>query len=698
MNKLNRWIIPSLGLLALLVLAGGSIVLAQDDPQFTYAGDIAAPEFPEGLSWLNVDEPLTLEELQGKIVVLDFWTYGCINCIHVIPDLKQLEAEYPDELVVIGVHSAKFENESVTENIRQIVQRYEVVHPVVNDAEFTVWNTYGANAWPSLYVIDPLGNVVGRHAGEGVYEVLQPVIDTMAQEFGVAGLIDTTPIAFSPELDDLSPTPLLFPGAVHVDAENNRLFIADTGNNRIVITRLDNYEVQQIIGTGSEGLVDGDYTIATFNKPHGMTLVDNILYVADTNNHVIRAIDLDSGTVSTVAGTGEMAQALMQAGPATETQFRSPWDVVEQDGVLYIAMAGSHQLWEMDLAAGTVAPFAGNAREDLIDGPRLDAELAQPSGLAIDNGWVYFTDSESSSIRRADIAENGMVETIVGPVSEPQGRLFTFGDVDGTFDEVRLQHPLGVAFDENGRAYISDTYNNKIKLIDPAARTSETVIGQLQGGYFDGDADAALLDEPGGLAYHDGRLFIADTNNHAIRVLDVEANSLVSVIFPNVSVLLPQDTAAVDTAPIDYGNTLDSLLGGETLVLDVQTVGPGQGTILVDAVMPFGYKLNASAPFTAQWEQDTVVDVATDVENYQVITPDLPIEFPVNLTEGETNLSVDLTIYWCEAINETLCFVERGTVVLPVVVTDEAPGSVISLSYQLTPPDNPEDEGFNFGS
>jgi thiol-disulfide isomerase/thioredoxin len=670
-------------LLILLALLLPTFAQAQDAEDFTYAGEIEAPPFPNDLAWLNVERPLTLEDLRGKVVLLDFWTYGCINCIHVIPELKRLEAEFPTQLVVVGVHSAKFEGEGVTDNIRQIVQRYEVVHPIINDSEFEVWRTYGVQAWPTIGLIDPLGRVVGGKPGEGVYDFFQPIIQTMVEEYGAAGLLNESPLPLRPEIEQMADTPLRFPGKVLVDAPGNRLFIADSGHHRLVITTLDSFEVLHVIGAGEIGLADGDYTTARFNAPQGLSLDGNSLYVADTNNHAIRLVDLQTQQVTTIAGTGLMEVSQMQPGEALSTNLRSPWDVLAHEDILYIAMAGSHQLWTLDLSDQTLAPFAGNGREDLIDGPRLESELAQPSGLALAGAWLYFADSESSSIRRAGLGEGGVVETVIGPVNEPQARLFTFGDVDGGIDQARLQHPLAVTVDEAGLLYIADTYNNKIKLIDPVAQTSTTFAGDVDGGYFDGVGGEALFDEPGSLGYAEGKLYVADTNNHAIRVIEAATGEVSTVLFPNVSLLLEEATAA--SAPLD--TNLGDVFGSDKVIrLDPQTVAPGAGQILVDAVMPFGYKLNAQAPFTAVWASDATVSLDDSQLSYQQILPELPIAFPVTLSEGQTELSVDLTIYWCEAINETLCFVERGTVVLPITVSASASSSDLRLDYTLTPP------------
>lgn len=305
---MRRKFITSLGMLAVMIGVGLGIrqlTQAQDD-DFTYAGTVNAPEFPSSVDWLNVSQPLSMDELEGKIVLLDFWTYGCINCIHVIPDLKQLEEEYSDYLVVIGVHSAKFDNEGQTNNIAQIVRRYDVEHPVINDADFVVWQAYGAQAWPTQVLIDPAGKIVGGRAGEGVYEALQPIIAVMVDEYGAAGLLNSEPIAKLVPLADAD-TPLSYPGKLLANPSSNRLFITDTDHNRIVITALDDPSDVTIIGTGEQGYVDGTYGQAQFDNPQGLALDGNVLYVADTGNHAIREIDLSTQTVRTLVGTGEQA-------------------------------------------------------------------------------------------------------------------------------------------------------------------------------------------------------------------------------------------------------------------------------------------------------------------------------------------------------------------------------------------------------
>lgn len=469
-----------------------------------YAGSTPAPDFPPGLDWINTGgQALSLDDIKGRVVLLDFWTYGCINCQHIIPDLKKLQAEYGNALVVIGVHSAKFAREGKTENIRKIALRYGRTEPIVNDKDFQIWRSYGVHAWPTLVLIDPAGNAIGKLAGEGHYALLDEIIGGTIAQFAKTDQIKRTPLPFTSALQ-MPDTPLLFPGKVLADAQGGRLFIADSNHNRIVVTDFTG-AVQTVIGSGTAGLRDGNFTQAQFHGPQGMTLADaNTLYVVDTLNSAIRVVDLQQRTVRTVAGTGEQRYLRSDEYPAQGTPLNSPWDVLWHDGVLYIAMAGQHQLWTYDPITQQLAVFAGDRREALDDGPRLNASFNQPSGLAIADDILYVADAEASAIRAIELA-GGEVRTLVGT------GLFEFGDRDGVGNQVLLQHPLGIsAWD--GLLYLADTYNGKLKVLNPRNRRVDTLT--------DG------LDEPGGLDVANGKVFIADTNHHVIKVYDLETEQL----------------------------------------------------------------------------------------------------------------------------------------------------------------------------
>ena len=441
--------------------------------------------------------------------------------MHIFPQLRKLERKYASELSVVGVHSAKFTAEKETQNVRKAILRYEIDHPVVNDDEFQVWQQYAVRAWPTLMFIDPEGKVIGKHEGEIPFEAFDDLIGNMVDEYDSKGLIDRRPLHFKLEREKEWERPLSFPGKVLADAGGGRLIISDSNHNRIVVSSLDG-EVIAVAGSGARGLADGGYSDAAFNDPQGAALDGDLLYVADTKNHAIRLIDLAEKSVSTIAGTGQQASAFHGGGNARFVQLSSPWDVALSEGTLFIAMAGFHQLWRMDLRSGDIRPHAGSGRERIVDGPMASAQLAQPSGIVTDGELLYFTDSETSAVRTAGMTSSGNVATIVGQ------DLFTFGDVDGMGDEVRLQHPLGIEL-VDGSLLITDTYNNKIKRVLPEARGAMSFLGSGEPGLADGPGKTAKFHEPGGLSAADGQLYVADTNNHVIRVADLESGEVRSL-------------------------------------------------------------------------------------------------------------------------------------------------------------------------
>jgi thiol-disulfide isomerase/thioredoxin len=482
---------------------------------------IHAPELRGGTEWFNVGAPLTLRALKGKVVLLDFWTYGCVNCLHVLPDLKRFEEKYGDSLVIIGVHSAKFTNERKSENIRRIIVRYEIDHPVVNDAAFAIWNAYGARAWPTQVLIDPEGYVVATASGEGHAEGFDRAIEAVIHVFDEQGKIDRTPLAMSPERARLAALPLRFPGKVLADERSGRLFVADSSHNRILVATPDG-RTTAVIGDGRAGNVDGAFEAARFYRPQGLAIDGDRLYVADTENHVVRAADLAARRVSTLAGTGQQGAWGGQGGRATEVSLSTPWDVCLAGHLLMVAMAGTHQVWLIDLDRGLALPYAGTGREARVDGAVDEAGFAQPSGLALAGQSLIVADSESNIIRAIDLPPANIVRTLAG------GDLFDFGDRDGTGDDVRLQHPLGVAW-QAPRVFVADTYNHRIKVLDPSTRVVRAFAGDGTAGHVDGALATARFDEPGGVSAGFGALYVADTNNHAIRRIDLAAGEVVTL-------------------------------------------------------------------------------------------------------------------------------------------------------------------------
>ena len=436
--------------------------------------------------------------------------------MHIFPQLRKLEEKYQEELVVVGVHSAKFTSEKDTANIEKAIRRLELEHPVVNDKDFRVWSQYSARAWPTLYVVDPEGNILGRHEGEITFDAFDRVIGDMITEFEVRGTLDRTPIPGLSVHKEEGGT-LSFPSKIIADEKGSRLFVSDSNHNRVLSISLDG-KILDVIGGGDVGLEDGDYADAKFHHPHGLTLSGDSLYVADTENHAIRRINLRERRVETIAGTGEQARTFHDGGVGS-VALNSPWDLTCLDGMLYIAMAGFHQLWVMHLESGYVGPFAGSGREGIKDGSLRNAMLAQPTGIDTDGDTIYFADSETSAVRTATRGESGKVNTLVGT------GLFDFGDKDGVGDRALLQHVQGVCWHE-GMLYITDTYNNKIKRIEPLTQAVVSFTGLGDTGFEDGPAREALFYEPEGLAIANGKMYIADTNNHAIRVATLSTGSV----------------------------------------------------------------------------------------------------------------------------------------------------------------------------
>ncbi|MEV4712213.1 NHL domain-containing thioredoxin family protein [Micromonospora sp. NPDC049374] len=436
---------------------------------------VRAPEL-RGRAWLNTGgRQLTLADLRGKITIADFWTFCCINCLHVLDELRPLEQKYADVLVVIGVHSPKFEHEKDADALAAAVERYGVHHPVLDDPELDMWQQYAARAWPTLAVIDPEGYVVATMAGEGHADGLARLIDDLIATHEAKGTLHRGDGPYVPLAEP--ETTLRFPGKA-VALPDGGLLVSDSARHRLVELAADAETVVRGIGTGERGRTDGSAGAATFSEPQGLCLLPPQvaevagydLVVADTVNHLLRGVRLATGEVLTVAGTGRQWRSTVDdhAHDARSVDLSSPWDVAWYDDKIVIAMAGIHQLWWFDPIKRTAGMYAGTTVEALRDGPLSEAWLAQPSGLAVstDGNRLWVADSETSAIR---YVENGVLGTAVG-----QG-LFDFGHVDGPAAQALLQHPLGVCALPDGSVLIADTYNGAVRRYDPAGDRVATV-------------------------------------------------------------------------------------------------------------------------------------------------------------------------------------------------------------------------------
>lgn len=499
-----------------------------------------ALEFPN-FRWLNVnaDERLSLARLKGHIVVLDFWTYCCINCMHMIAELARLEHKYRDKQVVfIGVHSAKFYNEHEHRNIEQAIMRYEIKHPVIVDEDMRIWRMYDVNAWPTIVIIDPLGYVVYKRSGEGQGEIIDEILELLLDKYAKSGKLAREPLNMYANTAVHKPvnTLLSFPGKLAFSPDGSMLALTDSNNNRVLILAPDEHEnhdsngfkakiVESIGRSGAKGLMDGSFDDALFFRPQGIVWMDDHrIFVADTENHALRLVDLKERRVSTIAGNGKQGY-YSNGGYGRSISLNSPWDLAysREHRALFIAMAGLHQIWLYSIDDSIVRPFAGSGYEGILDSTLEHAQFAQPSGLSIQGDNLYVADSESSSIRLVDIKRR-RVSTIIGK------DLFIFGHRDGRLDEALLQHPLGVSAID-GRVYVADTYNHAIRLADLSRNEVSTLIGR--NGSLEckvDDSCTLMLYEPSDVKVKDNLLYIADTNNHLIRVFSTDERMLYTLV------------------------------------------------------------------------------------------------------------------------------------------------------------------------
>ena len=413
--------------------------------------------------------------------------------------MRELESKYSRELVVVGVASGKFHAERVTGRIRDASIRLDAIHPVLNDRQFRTWRSYAVSAWPTLVAVDPAGYVVGAHAGEFAAEMLFPFIDGLIQNAKMRGTLNSEPLHFAADEPTNPPRTLKYPGKIAIDG--NRIAVADSGNHRVIIAALNegpaSAAIQIVVGNGKPGLADGRE--GQLNSPQGITFAGETLFIADTENHAIRAFDIVRKELRTVTGTGNQlrTRADREAGAMS-----SPWDLTLVGNTLFVAMAGTHQIWSVDIATGKSRVHSGAGGEDIRDGENDNALLAQPMGIVSRDNRLYFADSESSAIRWSDASDDGAVGTIVGT------GLFDFGDVDGTGDDVRLQHAQGLAFRRDGALLVADSYNDCIKIVDIKTRSSTTWVRGLS--------------EPSGMACSETHVYVADTNAHRVAVIDLE--------------------------------------------------------------------------------------------------------------------------------------------------------------------------------
>lgn len=494
-HTMFRHLLLAATFLAALVVTGRSVAAPEPAPRPT--------PFPASVTWYNVAQPLTWQDLQGRVVLLDFFTPGCINCVHMLPVEERLAQRFGKQLVIIGINSPKFSNSKTAAGLQTFMAVHDIRHPVVLDADYRIWNAWHVFAWPTFFLIGSNGNVLQRMIGERTFEQLaEPIAQALSR---------------APAPESLPPLPMQSPPAAAsaleapggVAVSGKWVAISDTGHDRVILATKSG-QLRAVFGAAcadgdNDGDDDGDTAAVGFSRPHGLTFHAGRLFVADTEGQRVRVIDWQAGTVTTLAGSGQRAYVAAGTFAAAEAQLNSPWDVAWAGGKLYVSMAGNHAIWRYDPATQTIGPWAGSGREGLRNGNRQRAEFAQPSGLDAHAGTLYVAGPESSSIRAIDLTK-GSVDTLIG-----QG-LFKFGLRDGKAAQALLQHAEDVIW-HDGALYIADTFNNALRRLDLDTMRVATV--------------TTALDHPQALAVlAPNKLLVAESGGDRIDAVNLDTGAV----------------------------------------------------------------------------------------------------------------------------------------------------------------------------
>ena len=613
-------------------------------------GHPRAPDLDRVGTWLGTDRPLLLRgALKGRVVLLDFWTSGCVNCLHALPVYRALEERFRGQpFQVVGIHSGKFDAEKEVSAVAEAMARHGIDHPVGTDSDLVVWDQYAIHGWPTSVLVDARGYAVAWFRGEPKLATLTAWVQAALEDGRARGVLASGPAEFRrPPVGDTGP--LAFPGKV-LALSGGGLAVADSGHHRLLL--LDGSgALVRTVGSGLEGFSDGPADTASFRAPQGLAERDGALYVADTGNHAVRRVDLGTGHVETIAGNGRKAEGAIQpAADARSTALRSPWDLTFLGDTLWIAMAGSHQLFRLDVRSGALSAGAGNGREGLDDGPLLEATFAQPSGLATDGQVLYVADSEASALRRVD-PRAGTVKTLAG-----EG-LFEFGLRDGPLAKARFQHPLGLAL-ADGVLWVSDTFNGAIRRVTLADGQVSTV--------------ARGLAQPGGLTVAAGRLVVADTDRHRLVTVTPGTGALAPLTLtgvtpPSVRGLVERPVLATRALPVQHLEDAAVATAGTAVELEVR--------------LPEGHTFTAGAP---QRVELSVAGRASPVQ-LEVSGAVLRARAAISSLKTPSEAVYSVSLYYCRDGQGAICLVDRRRLVTRLVPAEAGP-TAATVHYRPTPP------------
>lgn len=517
-------------IVALIIVVWGILSFLSNVVLTTSFEDSAASKIivDQDENWLNVERALQPSDLKNRVILLDFWSYSCVSCIQSLPDIKKLEEKFGNKLTVIGVHSRKFDNERNIKSIKKAILKYDITHPVINDADLNIWNSFDVKAWPTYVLLDIRGRIVETYVGESKFSQMAKDVSRLISKYKYQINRDQLPIL--PEKYNRIGNVLEFPTklAYSKDFSFSRvknlpaIFIANSGGNNVIVSSLSG-DVIAKIGSGEAGFADGSFEMASFRSPQGLLYQNNKLYVADAGNHALREIDFKTKKVSTLIGSGKKGASFNSKDKvsADRIDLASPLDLefFPDRNHIVIANSGTHQIVSYHIKKKTLSVLAGNGSEGFKDGRGQESNLSQTSDMSVFKNKLYFIDSGSSSLRVLD--KNNKVKTLIGD------SLGESGYKNGSKKDALMQHPLALMADNTG-IYISDSFNHKLRKYSLESGKIKDVVGKLQRGDGVGSKDKTEFDEPEGMIAIRDRIYIADTNNN--RILSIQRSSNVSEI------------------------------------------------------------------------------------------------------------------------------------------------------------------------
>lgn len=548
--------------------------------------EIGYMEFPAGLDWINTDKPVKMKDLKGRISILYFWTYSCMKCSDIPEELTEFSEKWKDVVTVIGIHSGKFPNEKDSTNVRTAVRREGISFPVVNDPNLVLWRAYGLNSWPAFILIGADGKLIGRNTGRNFREQFDSIFEDIVRESEKKGELKRNAVSLPVSVSAKTEPALLFPSSLHLAKDHKTLYISDTNHHRVIIFDLEKNEIQSVIGTGRRGSRNGKFSEAEFSHPSGLVLKDDMLYIADRKNRSIRRADLKKKEVSVILGGGKKTDEPAVRGSGTNAFIGSPSELLAADSRLFISVPEADIVYSMNLKEHWIERFASGTSEK--PGKTNPIQTFSPSGISYLDKKIYISESESNSIRTADSSGKGKSAVIAGlGAHEP-------GDSDGTLKSAKFQFPTGLTSGKD-RLYISDSFNQKIKVLDIKKNMVYSLSGTGRPGMKDGSLKEASFSEPAGIAGDDTVLYIADQNNHSVRKADLKTGK--------VSTLVIQEKKAEILKKEEIGS-----FKGEFTDWKEISVSPDLTALEFEIVLPEKYvwNRNASSSFVLHISGETV--------------------------------------------------------------------------------------------